>query len=60
MTLKDFKSCIDQAYKAAGKTAKTAKVEVWLNGETYAITRIGQFGVVRDVNISIEKEGKKK
>jgi hypothetical protein len=60
MTLKELKSCIDQAYKAAGKTAATANVEVWHNGQTYTITRIGQFGVVKDVSITIEKEGKKK
>ena len=60
MTLKELKSCIDQAVKKAGKAAATANVEVWYGDQMLEITRIGQFGVVPDISITVEKEETKK
>lgn len=60
MTLAELKSCIDQAVKKAGKTAKTANVEVWYGDEMLEITEVSQFGVVPDVMLTVAKEGAKK
>lgn len=56
LTLRQFKSCIDQAYARAGKAADHVEVEVWLDEKLYRVVRVGQFGVVPDVGITILKE----
>lgn len=55
MTIKELKSCVDQCAKKAGKTAATAKVEIWLGDKMYTIKEVRQFGVVPDMSITIEK-----
>ena len=56
MTLKQLKSCIDQAYKKAGaKYAAKSEIEVWLGDKLYRLASVGQFGVVPDVTLTIEK-----
>lgn len=54
MNLKDLKSCIDQAYKNAGKCSGTALVEVWLGKKSYRIKSVSQFGVVPDVTLMLD------
>lgn len=56
MNLKDFKSCIDQAFKKAGKVAATADVEVWIKDKKYKIKDITQFSIKPDLMITIEKD----
>ena len=52
MKLKDLKKAIDQAVKYAGKC--DPDVEVWLGEKKmYRIKRIGQFGLVPDVTITL-------
>ena len=56
MTLKELKSCIDQAYKKAGaKYAAKSEIEVWLADKLYRLTDVGQFDVVPDVMLTIKK-----
>lgn len=56
MTLKQLKSCIDQAYKKAGeKIAATSEVEVWLGDEMLRLKSVGQFGIVPDVTLTVER-----
>lgn len=56
MTLKQLKSCIDQAYKKAGaKYAAKSEIEVWLGEKLYSLKEVGQFGVAPDVVLTIEK-----
>ena len=56
LTLRQLKNCIDQAYERAGKVADHVEVEVWLDDTLYRVVRVGQFGVVPDVGITIVKE----
>lgn len=51
MTLKELKSVIDQAVERAGEC--DAKVEVWYKNKGYRIARVGQFGLIPDVTITI-------
>lgn len=56
LTLRQLKSCIDQAWEKAGKAAEHASVEVWMGDDLYRIVSVGQFGVVPDVTLTIKKE----
>jgi hypothetical protein len=54
MKLKQLKSCIDQCVKKAGKL--NPDVEVWVGNSMYRIKRVGQFGVVPDVTLTVGRK----
>jgi len=52
MKLKELKSVIDQAVEYAGDC--NPDVEIWIGDKkAYRIGRIGQFGVIPDLTISV-------
>lgn len=51
MKLKKFKEIIDKAYEQA--EGCDVEVEVWLKNSMYDIQRIGQFGVIPTVTITL-------
>lgn len=51
MSLRELKSCIDKACEYAGDI--DANVEVWIGKKAYSITRVGQFGIIPDVTITV-------
>jgi len=53
MKLKQLSDCIDQCIRKAGN--QNPDVEVWLSNKMYRIKRIGQFGVIPDVIITVER-----
>lgn len=51
MKLKELKAAIDKAVEHAGDC--DADVEVWYKNKGYRIARIGQFGIVPTVTITV-------
>lgn len=56
MKLKEFKKLIDKTARRAGKC--DVDIEFWLNDKPLEIKEMGQFGVVPDVVITLEKPKK--
>jgi hypothetical protein len=51
LRLRELKACIDRAVENAGDG--DPEVEVWFRKSMYRIVRVGQFGIVPDVTITI-------
>lgn len=51
MKLRQLKAVIDQAFENA--EGMDVEVEVWFKKRMYRIERVGQFGLVPDVTITI-------
>jgi hypothetical protein len=52
VTLRELKNCIDQAVARLDED-QDAEVEVWYKKKGYRIFRVGQFGIVPDVTLTI-------
>lgn len=52
VTLRELKNCIDQAVARLDE-GEDAQVEVWYKKKGYRIFRVGQFGIVPDVTLTI-------
>lgn len=54
LTFKGLLSCLQQADEVVGDN--DVKVEVWVGDKMYRIVRVGQFGIVPDVTLTLADE----
>ncbi len=54
MKLNELKKVIDKAVESAG--GHDVNVEVWFKKSAYEIMSVGQFGIIKDVTITIGKK----
>ena len=52
MTFKEVLSCLQQANEVIPSDSDVA-LEVWLGEKMYKIIRVGQFGVIPDVTLTL-------
>jgi hypothetical protein len=54
ISLRKFKSIVDEAVKRAGKTADHVGIEVWYKKRCYKIVSVGQFHIMPTMTMDIE------